>query len=82
MRILIGKSRLPPAISSSKISDAQGSNAPTVFASEEAYAVEIANPFNLRSDRGNVAATPRQRLLLSGVYQLPFGAGRLTQFSL
>jgi hypothetical protein len=59
------------------ISDAQGSDAPTVFASEEAYAVEIANRFNLRSDRGNVVGTPRQRLLLSGVYQLPFGAGRL-----
>jgi len=59
------------------LSDAQGSDAPTVFANEEAYAVEIANRFNLRSDRGNVAATPRQRLLLSGVYQLPFGAGRL-----
>jgi len=59
------------------ISDAQGSDAPTVFASEEAYAVEIANRFNLRSDRGNVAATPRQRLLLTGVYQLPLGAGRL-----
>jgi hypothetical protein len=58
------------------LSDAQGSDAPTVFASEEAYAVEIANRFNLRSDRGNVAATPRQRLLLTGVYQLPFGAGR------
>jgi hypothetical protein len=59
------------------ISDAQGSDAPTVFGSEEAYAVEIANRFNLRSDRGNVVGTPRQRLLLSGVYQLPFGAGRL-----
>jgi hypothetical protein len=31
----------------------------------------------LRSDRGNVVGTPRQRLLVSGVYQLPFGAGRL-----
>jgi hypothetical protein len=59
------------------ISDAQGSDAPTVFGSEEAYAVEIANRFNLRSDRGNVVGTPRQRLLVSGVYQLPFGAGRL-----
>jgi hypothetical protein len=57
------------------ISDAQGSDAPSVFANEEAYAVEIANRFDLRSDRGNLAATPRQRLLLSGVYQLPFGAG-------
>jgi Carboxypeptidase regulatory-like domain len=58
------------------ISDAQGSDAPTVFASEEAYAAEIANRFDLGADRGNVVATPRQRLLLSGIYQLPFGAGR------
>jgi hypothetical protein len=58
------------------ISDAQGSDAPTVFASEEAYAAEIANGFNLRQDRGNVAATPRHRFLLTGTYQLPFGTGR------
>lgn len=58
------------------LSDAQGSDAPTVFASEEAYAVEIANRFDLKSDRGNVVATPRHRALISGTYQLPFGAGR------
>jgi len=58
------------------LSDAQGSDAPTVFAGEEAYAVEIANRFNLKSDRGNVVATPRQRALISGTYQLPFGQGR------
>jgi hypothetical protein len=58
------------------LSDAQGSDAPTVFASEEAYAVEIANRFNLKSDRGNVVATPRHRALISGTYQLPYGAGR------
>ena len=59
------------------ISDAQGSDAPTVFGSEEAYAVEVANRFNLRSDRGNVVATPRNRVLISGTYQLPFGTGRV-----
>lgn len=58
------------------ISDAQGSDAPAVFGSEEAYAVEIANRYDLRADRGNVVGTPRQRLLLSGIYQLPFGKGR------
>ncbi len=58
------------------ISDAQGSDAPTVFASEEAYAVEIANRFDLASDRGNVVGTPRQRFLLTGIYQLPFGSGQ------
>ena len=59
------------------ISDAQGSDAPTVFASEEAYAVEVADRFNLKADRGNVAATPRHRVLISGTYQLPFGEGRV-----
>jgi len=61
------------------LSDAQGSDAPTVFAGEEAYAVEIANRFDLKSDRGNVVATPRHRALISGTYQLPFGAGRAWQ---
>ena len=58
------------------ISDAQGSDAPSGFASEEPYAVEIANHFDLRSDRGNVVGTPRQRFLLTGVYDLPYGRGR------
>ena len=58
------------------LSDAQGSDAPTVFSGEEAYAVEVADRFNLRSNRGNVVATPRDRLLISGMYQLPFGVGR------
>jgi hypothetical protein len=58
------------------ISDAQGSDAPSGFASEEPYAVEIANRFDLRSDRGNVVGTPRQRFLLTGVYDLPYGRGR------
>jgi hypothetical protein len=58
------------------ISDAQGSDAPTVFSGEEAYAAEVANRFDIASDRGNVVGTPRQRVLLTGIYQLPFGAGR------
>ncbi len=58
------------------ISDAQGSDAPGGFASEEPYAVEIANRYDLRYDRGNVAGTPRQRFLLTGTYQLPFGKGQ------
>jgi len=58
------------------ISDAQGTDAPTVFAGEEPYAVEIANRFNLHYDRGNVVGTPRQRVLLTGAYQLPYGPGR------
>ncbi|HUA84434.1 MAG TPA: carboxypeptidase regulatory-like domain-containing protein [Bryobacteraceae bacterium] len=58
------------------ISDAQGSDAPTVFSGEEAYAAEIANRFDVAADRGNVVGTPRQRVLLTGIYQLPFGSGR------
>jgi hypothetical protein len=58
------------------ISDAQGTDAPTVFAGEEPYAMEIANRFNLRYDRGNVVGTPRQRALITGMYDLPYGPGR------
>jgi hypothetical protein len=58
------------------VSNAQGTDAPTAFAGEEPYAIEIANRFNLRYDRGNVVGTPRQRFLLRGNYQLPYGTGR------
>ncbi len=58
------------------ISDAQGSDAPTVYASEEPYASEIADRFHLKYDRGNVVATPRQRVLLTGTWKLPFGEGQ------
>jgi len=58
------------------VSDAQGSDAPTAFGGEEPYAIEIANRYNLRYDRGNVVGTPRQRFLLTGNYQLPYGSGR------
>jgi hypothetical protein len=58
------------------LSDAQGSDAPTQFAGEEPYAVEIANRFDIPYDRGNVVGTTRQRFLLTGSYQLPYGAGR------
>jgi hypothetical protein len=58
------------------ISDAQGSDAPAGFASEEPYAVEIANRFDIPYDKGNVAGMPTQRFLLTGTYQLPFGKGQ------
>ncbi len=44
------------------ISDAQGSDAPSVYASEEPYASEIADRFHIKSDRGNVVATPAPTL--------------------
>jgi hypothetical protein len=58
------------------ISDAQGSDAPTAYAGEEPYAVEIANRYDIGYDRGNVVGMPRQRFLLTGAYQLPFGKDR------
>jgi hypothetical protein len=58
------------------ISDAQGTDAPSAYAGEEPYAVEIANAYNIRYDRGNVVGMPSQRFLLTGAYQLPFGTGR------
>ena len=58
------------------ISNAQGSDAPTAYAGEEPYAVEMANRFDNRYDRGNVVGLSRHRFLLTGTYQLPFGAGQ------
>jgi hypothetical protein len=58
------------------LSDGQGSDAPTVYASEEPYASEIADRFHIKYDRGNVVATPRQRAMVTGTYQLPFGKGK------
>jgi hypothetical protein len=58
------------------LSDAQGNDAPTAYASEEPYASEIADRFNIKYDRGNVVGTPRQRFMLTGTYQLPFGKGQ------
>jgi len=58
------------------ISDAQGTDAPSAYAGEEPYAVEIANAYNIGYDRGNVVGMPSQRFLLTGSYQLPFGTGR------
>ena len=51
------------------ISDAQGSDAPSAYAGEEPYAVEIADRYNIKYDRGNVVGMPRQRFLLTGTYR-------------
>jgi hypothetical protein len=53
----------------------QGDN-PTAFAGEVNYGVPIADRFHLHNDYGNTEGTRRQRFLLSGLYQLPFGRGR------
>ena len=57
------------------ISDAQG-DAPNGFASENLLFTPSYDQFDLRAARGNVAGMPRQRFLLTGTYQLPFGPGR------
>jgi hypothetical protein len=57
------------------ISDAQG-DAPTAFAGETAYGLAYLDRFDIGADRGNVEGTRRQRFLLTGTYDLPFGQGR------
>ena len=52
---------------------------PAAYAGEEPYAVEIANRYNIKYDRGNVVGMPRERFLLTGSYQLPFGTGQRLQ---
>ena len=55
--------------------DNQG-DAPTAFAGEVNYGLPIADRFHIKQDLGNVEGTRRNRMLLTGVYQLPVGKGR------
>jgi Carboxypeptidase regulatory-like domain/TonB dependent receptor len=55
--------------------DNQG-DAPSGFAGEVNYGLPIADRFHIKQDLGNVEGTRRHRMLLSGMYQLPFGRGR------
>jgi Carboxypeptidase regulatory-like domain len=57
------------------ISDAQG-DAPNGFSSENLLFTPSYDQFDLRAARGNVAGMPRQRFLLTGTYELPYGPGR------
>jgi hypothetical protein len=57
------------------LADNQG-DTPTAFAGEVNYGIPIADRFHVLSDYGNVEGTRRQRFLLSGVWQVPVGAGR------
>ena len=57
------------------ISDAQG-DAPIGYGGETAYGLAVVDRFALNMDRGNVAGARRQRFLLTGAYDLPFGQGR------
>jgi hypothetical protein len=55
--------------------DNQG-DVPSGFAGEVNYGGPIADRFNIKQDLGNVEGTRRNRMLLTGVYQLPIGRGR------
>ena len=55
--------------------DNQG-DTPNAFAGEVNYGIPITNRFDTYSDYGNEEGTRRNRFLLTGIYQLPFGEGR------
>jgi Carboxypeptidase regulatory-like domain/TonB dependent receptor len=55
--------------------DNQG-DVPYAFAGEVNYGLPIADRFNVNGAYGNVSGTRTNRMLLTGVYQLPFGKGR------
>jgi hypothetical protein len=57
------------------VADNQG-DAPSAFAGEVNYGLAITDRFHIKQDLGNVEGTRRNRVLLTGVYQLPFGKGR------
>ena len=53
-----------------------GGDAPTSFNPEIIYGTPVANRFDLSANRGNMAATRRNRFLISAVYDLPVGQNR------
>lgn len=57
------------------VADNQG-DAPSAFAGEVNYGEAITDRFHVKQDLGNVEGTRRNRMLLTGIYELPFGAGR------
>ena len=57
------------------ISNAQG-DAPLGYAGETNYGLAVVDRFAFGLNRGNVAGARRQRFLLTGAYDLPFGKGR------
>ena len=57
------------------VADNQG-DAPSAFAGEVNYGLGITDRFHIKQDLGNVEGTRRNRMLLTGVYQLPFGKSR------
>ncbi len=60
---------------SKNLGDAAG-DGPGAFSPEVIYGTPVADRFNLNLDRGNIAGTRQQRVLISAIYQLPFGPHR------
>jgi hypothetical protein len=59
-----------------KSADDNQGDAPSAFAGEVNYGLPIADRFHIKENLGNVSGTRRNRMLLTGMYQLPFGKGR------
>lgn len=57
------------------LSDAQG-DAPTAFQGETRYGLADEDRFAINKNRGNLVGTRRNRFLLTGTYELPYGQGR------
>jgi hypothetical protein len=57
------------------LSDAQG-DAPTAFQGETRYGLADEDRFAINKNRGNVVGTRRNRFLVTGTYELPYGQGR------
>ena len=57
------------------ISDAQG-DAPAGYGGETNYGLAVVDRYAVGLNRGNVAGARRQRFLLTGSFDLPFGKGR------
>jgi hypothetical protein len=53
-----------------------GGDAPTAFSPEVIYGTPVANRFDVRANRGDIAAVRRHRVLVSAIYELPFGSAR------
>jgi Carboxypeptidase regulatory-like domain len=53
-----------------------GGDGPTTFSPEVIYGTPVADRFDLAANRGNIAGTRRNRVLVSAIYQLPVGKSR------
>jgi hypothetical protein len=53
-----------------------GGDAPSIFSPEVIYGTPVADRFNLAANRGDIVGTRRHRVLISAIYQLPFGRNR------